>query len=75
MMHFVTKSLPKFRQLFVVACHSQKPNVFRNNEKFIANLTVKQNNDGFSNILRKEDFSTGRVVLKEDDNNEGMNIC
>ena len=74
-MHFVTKSLPKFRQLFLITSHSQKSNVFKNNEKLIANLTIKQNNDGFSNILHKEEFSTGRVVFKEDDNNEGMNIC
>ena len=72
-MHFVTKSLPKFRQVFLVTCHSQKPNVSKNNEKFIANLIIKQSNGGFSNVLRKEEFSTGSVILKEDDNNEGMN--
>ena len=72
-MHFVTKSLPKFRQVFLVTCHSQKPNVFKNNKKFTSNLTIKQSNDGFSNISRKEEFSTGSVILKEDDNNEGMN--
>jgi len=70
-MHFVTKNLPKFRQVFFVTCHSQKPNVFKNNETLIANLTIKQSNDGFSNKLRKEEFSTGHVVLKEDDNNQG----
>ena len=74
-MHFVTKNLPKFRQLFLTTSHSQKPNVFKNNKKFIANLAIKQNNAGFPNTLRKEEFSTGRVVLKEDDDNEGMNIC
>ena len=73
-MHFVTKNLPKFRQVFFVTCHSQKPNVFKNNETLIANLTIKQSNDGFSNKLRKEEFSTGHVVLKEDDDNQGMNI-
>ena len=73
-MHFVTKSLPKFRQVFLVTCHSQKPNVFKNNEKLNANLTIKQSNDGFSIILRKEEFSTARVLLKEDDDNQGMNI-
>ena len=69
-MHFVTKNLPKFRQVFFVTCHSQKPNVFKNNETLIANLTIKQSNDGFSNISRKEELSTGSVILKEDDNQQ-----